>query len=80
MTTLSRAPTRSAARPERCPSPSRRASRTAIVGVAACLLTALGGCANMEFQFANTMAPAKGLQRAFDPYDPGNTVNSWNVL
>jgi len=80
MTTLARTPTRSAGRPERCPSPSRRASRAAIVAVAVCLLAALGGCANMEFQFANTMAPAKGSQRAFDPYDPGSTVNIWNLL
>jgi ferric-dicitrate binding protein FerR (iron transport regulator) len=80
MTTFARTPARSAARPGPCPSPSRRASRAAIVAAAACLLTALGGCANMEFQFANTMSPAKGSQRVFDPYDPGSPRNVWNAL
>jgi len=71
-------PTAPAARPARRPSPAR-ASRAMIVA-AACVLATLGGCANMEFQFANTMSPSKASQRYFNPYDPASSVNIWNAL
>jgi hypothetical protein len=66
----------SAARQGRRPSPVR----TALVATAVCALATLGGCANMEFQFANTMSPAKASQRYFNPYDPGSSVNVWNAF
>lgn len=53
------------------------ARRTLAAALLAC--AALGGCANMSFQFANT-APGSARERFFDAYDPGSPVNVWNVL
>lgn len=63
---------------ERRRRPSRL--RTALVAVALCALAPLGGCANMEFRFANTLSPAQAAQRYFNSHDPASPVNAWNAL
>lgn len=79
MNPIERRPNPSASRTARRASPAR-ASRAALVAAAVCALAVLGGCANMEFQFANTLSPSKASQRFFDPYDPASPVNVWNAF
>jgi hypothetical protein len=64
-------------RPAACRAPRADAWRTVAAALLAC--AALGGCANMSVQFANT-APGNARERYFDAYDPGSPVNVWNVL
>lgn len=70
---MTSSPRRPAARRPR-PAITRRALAAALLASAA-----LGGCANMSFQFANT-APGSARERYFDAYDPGSPVNVWNIL